>query len=233
MGLECARRLGVKGAAVALCDLDESLASEAAADLRREGVKAIACPGDVTVQGSVAEVVERTTAENGAPNVLVNAAGILRSTRISDITLDEWNMVVDVSLKGAFLCSQACLPAMVEGGWGRIVNFSSTAGKNVSTLGGVHYTAAKAGVLGLTRATAKEVAHVGVTVNAVCPGLIETGMVREMCDEATLARYASSFPVGRLGQPSEVAAMVEFLCNDEAAYITGASFDINGGDLMI
>jgi 3-oxoacyl-[acyl-carrier protein] reductase len=122
---------------------------------------------------------------------------------------------------------------MIEAGWGRIVNFSSTAGKSVSTLGGVHYTAAKAAVLGLTRAIAKEVASSGVCVNAVCPGLIETEMVHETCSDADLADYARSFPIPRLGQPSEVAALVTYLCSDDAAYITGASLDINGGDLMI
>jgi NAD(P)-dependent dehydrogenase (short-subunit alcohol dehydrogenase family) len=141
--------------------------------------------------------------------------------------------VVGVSMKGTFICSQACLPAMLDAGWGRIVNFSSTAGKSVSTLGGAHYTAAKAAVLGLTRAIAKEVASQGVCVNAVCPGLIETEMAREVCSDEMLEGYARSFPVGRLGRPAEVAALVSFLCSDDAAYITGAALDINGGDLMI
>jgi len=138
-----------------------------------------------------------------------------------------------VNLKGTFLCAQAVLPAMKEAGWGRIVNFSSTAGKNVSTVGGAHYTASKAGVLGFTRHLAKEVAPDGITVNAVCPGLIDTEMVRATIDDARTQAYAAGFPISRLGQPQEVADLVAFLASDQASYITGASLDINGGDLMI
>jgi NAD(P)-dependent dehydrogenase (short-subunit alcohol dehydrogenase family) len=113
------------------------------------------------------------------------------------------------------------------------VNVSSTAGKSVSTLGGAHYTASKAGVLGLTRAAAKELAPHGITVNAVCPGLIDTEMVRANVDPARLAAFRASFPVARLGTPEEVAALVAFLASPGAGYITGAAADINGGDLMV
>ena len=122
---------------------------------------------------------------------------------------------------------------MREAGWGRIVNFSSTAGKNVSTVGGAHYTAAKAGVLGFTRHLAKEVAAYGITVNAVCPGLIDTEMVRAVVSPERADAYARGFPIERLGEPEEVAELVAFLASDRASYITGASLDINGGDLMI
>ena len=120
-----------------------------------------------------------------------------------------------------------------KAGWGRIVNFSSTAGKNISTVGGAHYTAAKAGILGFTRHLAKEVAADGITVNAVCPGLIDTEMVRSTIDDDRTQAYAESFPIPRLGRPEEVAHLVAFLAGERAAYITGASLDINGGDLMI
>jgi 3-oxoacyl-[acyl-carrier protein] reductase len=150
-----------------------------------------------------------------------------------DISESDWRAVVDVSLTGSFIASQVCLPGIIDRGFGRIVNFSSTAGKNVSTLGGAHYTAAKAGVLGLTRALANETAKFGITVNAICPGLFDTDMARENCTPERLAAYANSFPVGRLGEPEEVAALVAFLCSSDAAYITGAALDINGGDLMV
>jgi NAD(P)-dependent dehydrogenase (short-subunit alcohol dehydrogenase family) len=178
-------------------------------------------------------MVEQTIAAFGALHILINNAGVLRPTKVIDIPEAEWDMVVAVNLKGTFLCSQAVLPAMQAARWGRIVNFSSTAGKNISTVGGAHYTAAKAGILGFTRHLAKEVAGDGITVNAVCPGLIDTEMVRATIDDARCAAYAASFPIPRLGRPDEVAELVAFLASDRAAYITGASLDINGGDLMI
>ena len=136
-------------------------------------------------------------------------------------------------MKGSFLCAKACLPAMIDQGWGRIINFSSTAGKNVSTLGGAHYTAAKAGVLGLTRAVAAEFATFGICVNAVCPGLIDTEMSSTYCPPERLAEYVAATPISRLGDPREVAELIAFLCSERAAYITGAALDINGGQLMV
>ena len=187
---------------------------------------------DVTNRSQVEEVVNRA-AGDGAISVLINCAGNLRPTKVIDIPEDEWDLIVDVNLKGTFLCSQAVLEGMRSQGWGRIVNLSSTAGKNISTVGGAHYTAAKAGVLGFTRHLASEVASDGITVNAVCPGLIETQMVSPTSPPQRMAEYAESFPISRLGRPDEVASLIRFLVSEEAAYITGASLDINGGDLMI
>jgi NAD(P)-dependent dehydrogenase (short-subunit alcohol dehydrogenase family) len=232
MGLACAERLAGDGASVAVIDRDEA-AVEAAASLPQGGGGRLGLTADVTVRDEVERAVARVAAELGPPTVLVNNAGILHPTPFLDISDEEWQAVLSVSLTGAFLCSQACLPAMIEAGFGRIVNLSSTAGKSVSTLGGAHYTSAKAGVLGLTRALAYEAAGHGITVNAVCPGLIDTQMAREQCTSAQLAAYAGSFPVGRLGEPREVAALIAFLCGADAAYITGAAVDINGGDLMV
>ena len=169
----------------------------------------------------------------GSVDILVNNAGVLYPTKVTDITESEWDTVIDVNLKGTFLCSQAVIEPMSASGWGRIINFSSTAGKNISTVGGAHYTAAKAGILGFTRHLAKEVASNGITVNAICPGLIDTEMVRATIDESRIRAYEQGFPISRLGQPEEVAELVAFLASDRAAYITGASLDINGGDLMI
>lgn len=233
LGLACAERLAQEGLAVAVLDRDGYAASSAAASLPGGKRRHRGLAGDVTSRRSVESCISSVARELGPPTVLVNAAGILYGTRFLDISDREWRLVLDVSLTGTFIVSQVCLPAMIEAGFGRIVNFSSTAGKTVSTLGGAHYTAAKAGVLGLTRALAKESAAFGVTVNAVCPGLIDTDMVRESCTSEELAAYASSFPVSRLGTPAEVAALVSFLCGSEAAYITGAAIDINGGDLMV
>lgn len=166
-------------------------------------------------------------------DILVNAAGDLLGTPVRDVRESEWDLVVDVNLKASVLMAQAVLERMRPRGWGRVVNVSSTAGKNVSTIGGVHYTAAKAGVLGLTRHLAQEYAIAGITVNAVCPGLIDTPMVHTTIEPEQVRRYAESFPIERLGTAGEVAALVGFLASDEAAYVTGASLDINGGDLMV
>jgi len=138
-----------------------------------------------------------------------------------------------VNLTGAFLCTKAVIPSMKKNGYGRVVNISSSAGRSVSTLGGAHYTASKAGLLGFTRAVAKEVASLGITANAICPGLIDTQMARDTTTKAELEAFIDSFPIKRLGLPEEIGDLVLFLCSQKAAYITGTCIDINGGDLMI
>ena len=193
----------------------------------------MAVTGDVTKKEDVEKAVKDTVAQFGQVDILINNAGVLRPTAVIDIDEKEWEWVVAVNLKGTFLFSQAVLKIMRKNNWGRIVNFSSTAGKNISTVGGAHYTSAKAGILGFTRHLAKEEAGYGITVNSVCPGLIDTEMVRNTIDPVKTQKYADSFPISRLGEPEEVAELVAFLCSNRAAYITGASLDINGGDLMI
>lgn len=233
IGRKVAERLAAGGARLAINDLDPSLAEEAAESLRAGGAEALAAPGDVTSVHDVRRMVDKTIERFGGVHILINNAGILRPTAVIDIEEDEWDLVIEVNLKGTYLCSRAVLPSMQEAGWGRIVNASSTAGKNISTVGGAHYTAAKAGILGFTRHLAKEVAGYGITVNSVCPGLIDTEMVRQTIDEERARAYAESFPIARLGKPEEVAELVAFLASDRAAYITGASLDINGGGLMV
>ena len=233
MGRAVALRLAAGGARIVVNDLRQQDADHVAEELKSAGVDSLSVAGDVTKVDDVRRIASRTMDTFGAVHILINNAGVLRPTPVIDIEEDEWDFVIGVNLKGTYLCSRAVLPAMRSQGWGRIVNFSSTAGKNISTVGGAHYTAAKAGILGFTRHLAKEEAGYGVTVNSVCPGLIDTEMIRDTISDARAEAYAASFPIQRLGQPEEVAELVAFLASDRASYITGASLDINGGDLMI
>ena len=232
MGAAIANLIAEEGGQVVVSDINEEKALIIVEEIRQKHNQVLAVRADVTKEKDVRILVATTIEHYGTISILVNNAGILYPTRIEQITKSEWDQVLDVNLNGTFLCSQAVLETMKKNGFGRIVNISSSAGRSVSTLGGAHYTAAKAGVLGFTRALAKEVAPFGITVNAICPGLIDTEMVRAECTPEQISAYEVSFPISRLGQPYEIAQLVLFLTTD-AAYITGASIDINGGDLMI
>ncbi len=233
MGRAIAIKLSEDGTTVIANDISADSAQETADLINSRGGMCVAKTGDVSDVSFVDSMVKQSVSEYGSVNILINNAGVLRPTGITDISLSEWEFVIRGNLTTTFVCTKALIPIMAESGWGRIVNFSSTAGKNVSTIGGAHYTAAKAAILGLTRHTAKEVASLGITVNAVCPGLINTEMVQTNISVEATERYAKGFPIPRLGTPNEVAELVAFLVSDNASYITGASLDINGGDLMI
>jgi NAD(P)-dependent dehydrogenase (short-subunit alcohol dehydrogenase family) len=226
-------RLAESGASVVVNDLEPSAAAETAESVISAGGIAMAVAGDISDSTFVDRLVGSAAEEYGGINILVNAAGILRRTAVIDMPEAEWDLVMNVNLKGTFLTSRAVLKSMRRSGWGRIVNFSSTAGKTTSTLGGAHYTASKHAVLGLTRHMAMEEASHSITVNSICPGLIDTEMVRQEIDTDRINRYIEGFPIHRLGEPSEAAELVAFLASDRAAYITGQGFDISGGDLMV
>ena len=232
MGAAIAGLFAQEGARVVITDINGQKAEQVAKEINSGGNSAFGIKADVTKENEVSEMVKTTLDQYGTISILVNNAGILRPTRIDGITKAEWDAVLNVNLNGAFLCSKAVLATMKGNKFGRIINMSSSAGRSVSTLGGAHYTTAKAGVLGFTRALAKEVAPFRITVNAICPGLIDTEMVRLECSPERVSAYEASFPISRLGTPEEVARLALFLATD-ATYITGASIDINGGDLMI
>lgn len=233
MGRTVSERLAAEGAKVIVGDIDFETAEKVASGITSLGGEALAVRADVSQSRDVNKVVDAAVRNFGKIEILINNAGILRRTRFDKIDEAEWDLVVAVNMKGVFLYSQAVYGIMKERGYGRIVNFSSTAGKTVSTLGGAHYTASKTAVLGITRALAKEAAPHGITVNAVCPGMIDTDMPRMTTDPEEFEAYKKGFPFARLGTSEEVVALVLFLASDEASYITGASIDINGGSLMI
>ena len=209
---------------------DEKRAKEVVEPL---GERAIAVPGDVAAEGIPEQIVRRTLERFGRIDILVNNAAMARSTRFGNLSAEEWRQTLEVNLTAPFLLTKAVLPTMKEQHYGRIINISSTAGRMVSTLGGAHYTASKAGLLGLTRAAAKELGPFGITVNAICPGMIDTELTREHADDDLLERLAAGYPVPRLGTSLEVADLICFAASEAAGYITGASLDINGGDLMM
>jgi NAD(P)-dependent dehydrogenase (short-subunit alcohol dehydrogenase family) len=230
LGRAAAERLHERGASVAVNVRGREHAESLAASI---GERAIAAPGDITAPGVPAEIVRITLERFGRIDILVNNAAFARSTRFPDLSAEEFRQALEVNLTAPFLLTQAVLPAMKAQNYGRIINISSSAGRMVSTLGGAHYTASKAGLLGLTRAAAKELGKFGITVNAVCPGMIDTELTRENASPELLTRLAASYPVPRLGTSLEVADLICFAASEEAGYITGASFDINGGDLMM
>jgi len=230
LGRAAAERFYQRGARLALNVRDPARAEALARSL---GDRAIAVPGDLTSEGVADEIVARTAGAFGRVDVLVNNAAVAYSTRILDIPPAEWRETLEVNLTVPFLLTRAVAPLMKAQGYGRIVNISSKAGRMVSTLAGAHYTASKAGLLGLTRASAKELGSSGITVNAVCPGMIDTELAHQNATPEQLALLAAGYPVPRLGKPVEVADLICFIASEAAGYITGATFDINGGDLMM
>jgi NAD(P)-dependent dehydrogenase (short-subunit alcohol dehydrogenase family) len=233
IGLAIAERLAADGLAVAIFDLNEEAGVDAAAKITAGGGVATSAVVDVANKEQVDAGVEQVTRDLGAPTVLVNNAGVEGFKRFLDISLETWERLLRVNLTGTFLCCQAVLPHMIEAGWGRIVNISSS-----SAQGGQpymsHYVSSKAGVIGLTKALALEFGANGVTVNTIPPGFIDTPMLRAseakglLGPGGTEAAIAST-PVRRAGLPSDIAATTSFLVRDEASYITGQVIGVNGG----
>jgi len=230
LGRAAAERLHERGASVVVHVRDQARADAVAQFI---GERAYGVGVDIAADGASELIVQRTLDRFGRVDILVNNAALALTTRFPDLTPEEWRAALEVNLTVPFLLTRAVLPAMRAQHYGRIVNVSSSAGRTVSTLGGAHYTASKAGLLGLTRAAAKELGKFGITVNAVCPGMIDTELTRESASAETLDRLASSYPVPRLGTAVEVADLICFVASEEAGYITGTSLDITGGDLMM
>jgi len=231
IGLETGRTLATAGASIVLVDIDGPLVERAAATLRQDGLTALGLSADVSDAEQVRTVVDRTLAEWGQIDILVNNAGICPITSVEKISPGEWDLVLGVKLKGAFLFSQAVIPAMRQRRSGKIINIASSAGQMGGLAVGLHYSASKAGVLGMTKALARILAP-HIQVNSVSPGTTESEMTSGW-DQAIIDRLVSSIPAGRLGRPADVAAAVAFLASDEAGFITGQTLSVNGGLLMV
>lgn len=224
IGLEIGRMLAGHGARVLLADLDGDKAAAAATSLEGDAL-GVRC--DVTVEQDVDEVVQRATAEFGRLDVFVNNAGVTRDASLRKMTVADFDLVVQVHLKGTWLGIRAASAVMREAGRGSIINLSSMSGK-IGNPGQTNYSAAKAGVVGMTKAAAKELAHHGVRVNAIQPGLIRTPMTAAMPAEAFAATEAT-IPMRRAGEPAEVGGAVVFLASDLSSYMTGTVLEVAGG----
>jgi 3-oxoacyl-[acyl-carrier protein] reductase len=230
IGVAIASTFAIHGASLVIADLNLEAAQDAKAKLEALGAKALAVRVDVRDPAQVQHMVETTVSELGSLDVLVNNAGITRDATLRKMTLDDWQLVIDVHLKGTFLGTQAAAAVMRQQKCGAIVNISSISGK-VGFVGQTNYSAAKAGIIGLTKAAAKELAPHGVRINAVQPGLIRTAMT-EALRQDIWNQKVSEVPMGRAGEPEEVANAVLFLASDLASYITGAVLEVTGGRYM-
>jgi 3-oxoacyl-[acyl-carrier protein] reductase len=225
IGLAIASRLAADGARVALLDVDGAAADAAA---KKVGGSAIALAADVTKASEVESAVNRVVQEWGRLDILVNNAGITgRSFPIWELSDEDWRRVIDADLTSVFLCCRAAVKVMLRQGSGRIINIASIAGKEGNpTL--VPYSAAKAGVIGLTKALAKEVCTRGILVHAIAPAVIGTELLQQM-EKSTVDLLVSKIPMGRVGRPEEVAALVAWLASDDCSFTTGAVHDLSGG----
>jgi 3-oxoacyl-[acyl-carrier protein] reductase len=234
MGHACALSFSNVGASVALIDTNKDETQKMVDHLQAEGKKAMTLECDVSNSADVQRAVSSVLEKFDTVDILVNNAGVLRTTTpLEGIEAAEWDLIMDVNVKGVFLCSKAVLPVMRKKKYGKIINMASSAGRSTSELGGAHYTASKAAVLGFSRHMAREYGPYGINVNSICPGLVETPMIREEASQERLDHWLEQIPLGRFADPSEVADLVLFLASDESKYITGATIDFNGGSLLI
>jgi 3-oxoacyl-[acyl-carrier protein] reductase len=233
IGAAIAHRLAADGMSVGVVDLDEQGSRRTAKEIIENGGRAIPIGADVADETAAGNAVQQTAAELGPVTVLVNSAGIIRDNLIFRMSTADWDSVMDVHLRGAFLMTRAAQTHMTQAKWGRIVNISSTSA--LGNRGQANYAAAKAGLIGFTKTLALELGKFGVTANAIAPGFVETEMTaataaRQGLDfEEWKSSIARDIPLGRIGQPEDVAAVASFLCSEDAGYVSGQVIYVNGG----
>ena len=231
LGKAIADVLAGRGAHVVVNDLTLELAEDAAASARARGESASAIAFDVADPNQVEIAFRRIRGDHGRVDILINNAGIGDFVSFPEITPEKWDRMLNIHLKGSFNCCQAVLAGMKEQTYGKIVNISSVAGKRGDFIGNAHYTAAKAGIIGLTKSLALYAAPFGINVNAIAPGLVATELSDEMSSEMK-ATTISRIPAGRLGRPEEIARATAFLVSDDASYVFGETLSVNGGSYM-
>jgi 2-hydroxycyclohexanecarboxyl-CoA dehydrogenase len=233
IGRQIALRLAHDGADVAVFDVNANGARQVVEEATALGRRALAVEVDVSSSASVARGVEAVREALGPIRILINDAGIAGFTTLLEMGEDEWDRMIAVHLKGTFNCAKAVLPDMIAASWGRIINIASLAGLNGGGAGLTAYAAAKAGIVGFTKALAHEVGAQGITVNAIAPGLIDTPAIRRAGAPADLYdRVVQGMPVRRIGQPEDIAAACAYLVSEESSFFTGQVMSPNGGGYM-
>ncbi|WP_176046389.1 3-oxoacyl-ACP reductase FabG [Burkholderia sp. BCC1644] len=228
LGAATARRLAEEGASVVVTDINAELAQATAQALRDEGLAAHCVVGDITQAADVQRLVDETVAHFGGVHILVNNAGAPRDKYLVKMSEDDWDFVMTVMLKGAFLAARAVMPHFIEQGWGRLINISSRAHLGNPTQ--ANYSAAKAGLIGMARALSMEEGRYGITANCVAPGFMETEMVQALPTYETIKeRAVAAQPIKRVGRPDDIADAVAFLASERAGFISGEVLHVTGG----
>ena len=226
IGKAIVARLAAQGAKTAVVDVNLAAAEATAAEIRAAGGSALALACNVTDKAAVQAMVAQVAGAHGRVDILVNNVGIVRDNYLTKMPEEDWDLVIDTNLKSYFLCSQAVVPGMRDQGYGRIVNISSRAW--LGNVGQANYSAAKGGIVSLTRVLAMELGKSGITANTICPGLIDTPLIRALTPEVQ-EKLRKAQPSGKIGTPDEIAYAVQFFAADEAWYVTGQTMYVCGG----